>query len=460
MKVAFCSSEVFPFAKTGGLADVCAALPLALAKKGCTVKVFMPFYKGIKPKKVINNYGYTKEKNVEFYFIKNDKFFKRENLYGTSKGDYPDNLERFSFYSREVLSLLKKIGFSPDIIHSNDWQTSLISTYLKVDYQNDPFFKKTKCVLTIHNLAYQGIFDKAKWPFLNIAQDYFTMDYLEYYGKINLLKAGVVFSDVITTVSPTYANQIQTQDHGCGLEGILRKRKDNLCGILNAIDYKIWDPCSDKLIYKKYSSKTIEEKALNKKKLQKDLGLVVDKDKLLLGMVGRLAEQKGIDLVCASLSNILKKHQVVILGLGDEGYHKRLKKIQAKHRKIFSLNLKFDEKLAHRIYAACDCFLMPSKFEPCGLSQLISYKYATVPIVHHSGGLADTVLDVEKGGGGFVFYNYDKKELINAIARAQEVFKDKTTWKKLIKRITHYNFSWDKAASSYMEVYKKCQSLQ
>lgn len=458
MKIAFCSSEVFPFAKTGGLADVSGALPLALAKKGHKVKVFMPLYKGIKPKEKRQGCGYIKKDGVEFYFIKNDKFYKRDGIYGTSKGDYPDNLERFSFYCEEVLKTLKGIKFCPDIIHTNDWQASLINVYLKL--KGNSFFKNTKSVLTIHNLAYQGIFNKDKFSSLNIADEYYSPQYFEFYDKVNLLKAGIVFADMITTVSPTYAAGIQTPEYGCGLDGVLRSRRGRVAGILNAIDYKIWDPSKDKLIYKKYSSNTLKEKGANKAKLQKELGLAVDKDKLLLGMVGRLAEQKGIDILSKSLNSILKRYQVVILGLGDTKYHNSLKKAAAKSKKKFSLNLRFDERLAHRIYAGCDCFLMPSRFEPCGLSQLISYKYATVPIVHHTGGLADTVVDVERGGGGFPFYKYDKEHLIDAVERAHEVFKNKSAWQNILKQIIKYDFSWDSGADSFIEVYKKCQSLQ
>ena len=460
MKIAFCSSEVFPFAKTGGLADVSGALPLALAKKGYKVKVFMPLYKGIKPKENKAGCGYIKKEGIEFYFIEHDEFFKRDGLYGTSRGDYPDNLDRFSFYSRAVLDTLSTLKFYPDIIHTNDWQASLVNAYLKLMYKNDDFFKNTRSVLTIHNLAYQGVFKKDKFKLLNIPDEYFSPKYFEFYGKINLLKAGIIFSDMITTVSPTYATQIQTPEYGCGLDGVLREKKARLAGILNAIDYKIWNPDKDKLIYKKYSPKNLKDKAINKSKLQKDMGLEVNEDKLLLGMVGRLAEQKGIDILLSSLNSILKKHQVVILGLGDAKYHARLKKQATKFKKSLSLNLKFDERLAHRIYAGCDCFLMPSRFEPCGLSQMISYKYATVPIVHHTGGLADTVVDVERGGGGFPFYKYDKKDLIDAIARADEVFKNKKTWDNILKQISKYDFSWDNAAASFIEVYKKCQSLQ
>ncbi|MFH1875702.1 MAG: glycogen/starch synthase [Candidatus Omnitrophota bacterium] len=455
MKVALCSSEVFPFAKTGGLADVTGALPAALAKEKVQVKVFMPLYKNIKPQKMFADYGLTKQGTVDFYFVKNDNYFSRDALYGTPQGDYPDNLERFSFFSKQVLEILKKIKFSPDVLHANDWQAALINIYAKTIYKKDPFFKNSRCALTIHNLAYQGLFEKEKYPLLGLSWDYFNMHQLEFYGKINLLKGGIAFSDVVNTVSPTYAKQIQTPDYGCGLEGVLREKREHLCGILNAIDYTIWNPKTDTHIYKKFSVLNLEAKLENKKAFQKALGLTVNKDTLMLGMVTRLAEQKGVDILSESMEYILKKHQVVILGFGDEKYHKTLKKLAVKYKKSFSLNLTFDETLAHRIYAACDCFLMPSRFEPCGLSQMMSYKYATIPIVHHTGGLVDTVVDTSLKGGGFVFYKYSSNDLITCIERAYALFKNRKEWSALLKKVSRFNFSWEATAKKYIEMYAK-----
>jgi starch synthase len=455
MKVAFCSSEIFPFAKTVGLADVAGALPFALAGQGLPVKVFMPFYKNIKPQKIFGNYGVTKIGKVEFYFIRNDDYFFRDGLYGTASGDYPDNLERFSFFSKQVFKILREIKFCPDIIHVNDWQASLVSIYLKTIERNDPFFAKTKSVITIHNLAYQGLFDKEKYPAIGIGEEHFNMRCLEYYGKINLLKGGIVFNDFINTVSPTYAKQIQTSDYGCGLEGVLLERREKLCGILNAIDYGVWNPATDKLIFKTYSSRDPENKLVNKKMFQKKLGLAVDKDILMLGMVSRLAEQKGVDILCEVLDYILRKHQVVILGLGDPKYMDILKKKAKKFKKSLSLHLCFDEGIAHNIYASCDAFLMPSRFEPCGLSQMISYRYGTVPIVNNTGGLTDTVIDHAAGGGGFVLSDYSSDALLSAIDRASDVLEDKKEKALLLKKIMKYNFSWDVAAKQYIQMYKR-----
>ncbi len=455
MNVVFCSSEVFPFAKTGGLADVSGTLPHELARKGCAIKVFQPLYKGIKPKKMYDNFGLTRLGEVDFYFIKNDDYYWRDGIYGTPKGDYPDNLERFSFFSRQVLEVLKKIKFSPDIMHCNDWQSAMANVYLKLLYAQDNFFAKTKTILTIHNMAYQGLFVREKYPYLGIPKEYFTPRYFEFYDKVNLLKGGIIFSDLVTTVSPTYAREIKTSQFGCGLEGVLQEKGKDVIGILNAIDYDIWDPAKDKHLYKKYSPENLSDKAANKIALQKELGIKVDSEAFLLSMVSRLAEQKGLDILSQVLDEALAKYQLIVLGFGEEYYHNMLKAKSNKFKSSFSLNLKFDEALAHKIYAASDAFLMPSRFEPCGLSQMISYKYATVPIVHHTGGLADTVIDVDCGGGGFEFSCYSAEDLLKSLERAFNLFKNKQRWQEVLKKIVTYNFSWEVSAKHYLDVYKR-----
>jgi starch synthase len=345
--------------------------------------------------------------------------------------------------------------WTPHIIHANDWQASLMNVYLRFLYREEDFFKQTKSVLTIHNLAYQGLFDKSQYAHLGLPQEYFTTDYFEYYGKMNLLKSGIVCADMVNTVSPTYAKQIQTSNYGCGLEGVLREKREYLCGILNAIDDQVWNPKTDAFLKQTYASESIEDKSVNKLALQKKCGLKVSKDILLLGMVSRLAEQKGVDILCEALDVLLPAYQIVILGFGEEKYHQILKKKAGQYPKSISLHLKFDEQLAHQIYSGSDCFLLPSRFEPCGLSQMISYKYGTVPIVHHTGGLVDTVVDVVDGGGGFVFEVFNAHNLSSAIRRAHAHFKKTVEWKKLLNKIMSYNFSWQSTADQYRAMYRR-----
>ncbi len=460
MKIAFFSSEVFPFAKTGGLADVAGALPLALEEFGLEVKVFMPLYKNIKPEVLKEEFGISKiGKDIEVIFIRNDAFFKRDYLYNSPQGDYPDNLERFSFFCKESLEIIRRINFRPDILHCNDWQTALIPLYLETLYNKEECLKNAKTLLTIHNLAYQGYFELDKFNLLGLPQAYKAI--LEIYSKLNFLKAGIIKADRVNTVSPTYAKEIQTKEYGCGLEDILKENSSKLSGILNAIDYKVWDPSKDNFIYFKYGANNLEKKVENKLSFQREMNLKLDKDTFLLGMVSRLAEQKGIDILYEVLPRLLPNYQVVILGIGDEEYHKRLSSLAKDFPQSFSLHLKFDEALAHKIYASCDCFLMPSRFEPCGLSQMISFKYATVPIVHATGGLKDTVVDYSQDkdkGRGFVFYEYSSKALEKTIREAFVLFsQNKEEWNFLQKKITGLDFSWPRTAQNYLKLYESME---
>ncbi|MFH1678159.1 MAG: glycogen synthase GlgA [Candidatus Omnitrophota bacterium] len=457
MKIAICASEVVPFAKTGGLADVAGALPLALEKLGQDVIILMPFYKKaalskIEAKKVIPGILSAKiGKGIKVYFIQNDKYFNRGSLYGGQKGDYPDNLERFSFFCRKSLELLKQIKFKPDIIHVHDWQAALIPVYLKTKFNSDPFYKNCKTLFTIHNLAYQGLFKVDEFPKLGLDWPVFNMEGLEFYGKVNILKGGIIFSDYINTVSSTYACEIQTNEFGCGLDGVLIKRRERLSGILNGLDYSIWNPSIDKLIFKKFDSDNIKDKYKNKEGLQKECGLLSDKEIPLLGMVSRLAEQKGLDILSEAMDEICKlKLQVIILGTGDLKYHELLKEKAKKFPKAFCLCLKFDNSLAHKIYAGSDIFLMPSKFEPCGLGQMISLRYATAPLVYKTGGLADTVTD----STGFIFDNYSPAALVAKIKEAVSLYQDKKKWLAKIKKGMNLNFSWRESAKQYVKLYK------
>jgi len=460
MKIAICASEVVPFAKTGGLADVAGALPQALSKEGQDVIIVMPKYKGIEGKfkltKVSDGVQYAAlGEKIKVYFIENDLYFNRDSLYSTKTGDYPDNLERFSYYSKKAVELLKKIKFKADIVHVHDWQASLMPVYLKKFFSKDTFYKNMRTLLTIHNMGYQGLFPGEEFPKLGLDQELFSMDGLEFFGRINILKGGLLFSDIINTVSPTYSREIRTEEFGFGLEGVLNDRGDSLFGILNGLDYSIWNPETDGFILKKFSVKAPDGKIKNKEELQKICSLAVDKDIPLLGMVSRLAEPKGFDIICDGIEQLCKmKVQLVILGTGDEKYHDILTRIAKKYPKTVSLNARFDDPLAHKIYAGSDIFLMPSNYEPCGLGQLIAFKYGSIPLVFKTGGLADTV----NKDNGFIFDAYNKDALLQTIKQAVTLFKDKKAWAGLVKNAMHLDFSWEKSAKKYLELYAKAKA--
>jgi starch synthase len=455
MKILFCSSEVVPFAKTGGLADVSAALPPALKRQGSQVKVALPKYGSIKPSIPLRQVAGAQAKatkmegGIDVYLIENAEYFDRPQLYGEAGTDYPDNLERFAFFCKETLSLLKAIDFQPDIIHCNDWQTALIPAYLRTTLLNEPFFKRTKAIFTIHNLAYQGLFPKAQFVQTGLDQQLFNMHALEFYGKANLLKGGLVFSRFISTVSPTYAREIQTREFGCGLEGVLKERKKDLVGIINGLDYASWDPAVDDKIFQRYTADNLQDKYLNKQRLQQQLNLPCAGD----------ASQKGIELIISGLNEMAKLNlQFVLLGTGDQKYHLQLEQFKQKGFKNISINLGFDLTLARNIYAGCDMFLMPSQYEPCGLGQLICLKYGTIPIVRKTGGLADTVVDEQADkskGNGFVFEKYASSEMLKAISRAMALYKTKDSWRRLILKAMSCDFSWEASARKYIELYQR-----
>lgn len=466
MNVLFCASEVFPFAKTGGLADVCGTLPLALEQLGISVTVALPRYQCIGP----DRFGLKKlnkdvstallGRNTQVYFIENEKYFDRHGLYGDTSGDYPDNLDRFLFYCRQTLALLKELGHTIDIIHCHDWQSALIPVYLKTLLKKDPFYKKVKSLLTIHNLAFQGLFPGEEFPKLNLDGRLFGMDGFEFYGHVNLLKGGILFSDKVTTVSPQYARDIQTKEYGCGLDGVLRERHKSLTGILNGLDYDFWNPETDKYLQKNYSSRKPGDKYINKARLQRTCHLPVMEETPVFGFVARLSAQKGIDLLAEAMEEIFKlKVQLVILGEGDGRYHKLLKGLGKKYSEKISLHFAFDESLAHLIYAGSDFFLMPSHYEPCGLSQMIALRYGTIPLVFKTGGLADTIIPFDSPdarGNGIVFTHYDQKSFLRAMNQALNVYQEEKLLQKLIHRAFECNFSWDEAAKKYQQLYEQC----
>jgi len=456
MKIAMIASEVVPFAKTGGLADVVGALPLVLEDCAQEVIIIMPGYKCVKDGK-IKLARVSKDvssavigKDTRVYFIENDSYFNRDGLYVDKNGDYKDNLERFSFFCRRAMDLLKEIDFCADILHLHDWQASLAAVYLKNLYSKDNFYSRMKSILTIHNLGYQGLFPGDEFEKLGLDNSLFSVSGLEFYGKLNLLKGGIIFSDFITTVSPTYAEEIQGPELGFGLDGLLRQRKDALSGIVNGLDYYVWDPNTDNFIMQNFSAKNIEEKSFNKEDLQSICGLPVDKDIPVLGIVSRLVEAKGLDIITQGLDDLCKMDvQLVILGIGDLKYHQLLAAAQKKYPKKISLNLKFDDPLAHKIYAGSDIFLMLSEYEPCGLGQLISLHYGTIPLVFKTGGLADTI----NKNNGFLLTKRNKEEFLKLLKKALTVFKDKKKWMRLVHNAMKCNFSWEASAKKYIQLY-------
>lgn len=462
MKIAICASEVVPFAKTGGLADVGGALPAALEKLGQKVIVIMPLYKAVRAQKAVKITPLKEGvwvsklgKDVKVYLIENDAYFGRDGLYGDKSGDYPDNLDRFVFFNKRALELMKELDFRPDVVHCHDWQTGLIPVYLKTAYAGDAFYKKTKSLLTIHNIGYQGLFPKDQYAKLGLDWSLFNPEGLEFYDKINLLKAGIVYADVVNTVSRTYANEIQTKEFGFGLEGVLRKRQGSLFGIVNGIDYSIWNPKTDGFIARKFSVETFRDKAKNKADLQKACCLPVKADVPVFGIVSRLAEQKGFDIIAQGIDEICRSGlQLVILGTGDLKYHLLLEEMMRKYPGVVSLNLGFNDPLAHKIYAGSDAFLMPSKYEPCGLGQLISFAYGTVPVVYKTGGLADTVTPKT----GFVFDLYSGPELVKTVKKAVAKFASKKPWEEMAVRGMKLDFSWDESAKQYVCLYDKAIS--
>lgn len=475
IKVLFASSEAVPFAKSGGLADVAGTLPQNLDKNEIDIRVIMPKYGAIdeqyssKMEFVTNinvQIGWRNQycgifklvhENVTFYFIDNEFYFKFGNLYSYIHED----IEKFAFFSKAVLSVLPSIDFRPDIIHCNDWQTGAIPVLLNAQFQNNPFYRGIKTIMTIHNLKYQGIWDKnAVCDVLGLSFDYFTADKLEFNNNLNVLKGGLVYCDAITTVSDTYAKEIQTPEYGEGLDGLLRARSQNLYGILNGLSYEQYNPKTDKYIFKNYSSRDfVSCKRENKLALQRELNLQEDENAFMIGIVSRLTDQKGFDIIAHIMERLSKMHiQLVVLGTGDSSYESMFNWYAQNHSGKFSSNIRFSNELAHKIYAASDAFLMPSKFEPCGLSQIISLKYGTVPIVRETGGLKDTITpynEYNNTGNGFSFAPYNANDLFYVTEYAYNTFKNnKTAWNAIARRAMKCDYSWEVSAKKYLTLYK------
>jgi starch synthase len=476
MKILFVASEVAPFAKTGGLADVTGSLPKELKRLGHDVRIFLPFYREVeksgvpvrKMRKAVEIplggevfKGVLRQSSLDdipVYLLENRAFFDRDGLYGTPAGDYPDNHRRFSFFCRGVLELLKRIDYRPDIIHCHDWQTALVPILLRYELSTDLFFARTAAVFTIHNLAYQGLFPRDALAEIGLDRSHFTIDRLEYYGRVNLMKGAILTADLVTTVSETYCREILTAEQGCGLEGVLQGRKDDLYGILNGLDYDEWDPETDTDIFKRYSPSSLAGKAANKKGLRRLLGLDERADVPLVGMVSRLVAQKGFDLVTELLPRFAgEDFQLAVLGTGDGDYVRLFEAARERGARNITLHAGFDPSLARKIYAGSDIFLMPSHFEPCGLGQLIALRYGAVPVARMTGGLADTVADSRgnpTGANGFTFVSYDADSLWETLQRAASAWRDREGWRRLMRRGMAMDFSWHRWAERYQELYR------
>ncbi|MDF2926075.1 MAG: glgA [Paenibacillaceae bacterium] len=475
MRILFAASEAVPFIKSGGLADVIGSLPEALQGQGLNVRVILPKYGDIpwhfkeklKTCKTFSVYlGWRNQycgiqemelNGIHYYFVDNEFYFGRKGMYG-----YGDDAERFIYFSRAVLEALPHLNFKPDIIHCHDWQTGLVPYLLRRVYMAHPFYQSIRTVFTIHNLRYQGRFNRMLMQdLLDIGDEAFSVGGgLEYHGDGNCMKAALTYADLITTVSKTYAEEIQTEYYGEGLEGVLRQRsaRGELAGIVNGLDNALFDPMKDANLAEPFRN-SLPKKRKNKTALQAELGLKVDESIPMIGIVSRLVDQKGFDLIQAVIDDILAENlQIVVLGTGDGKFEHLFRNKAYWHPDKLSAHITFHDGLARKIYAASDMFLMPSQFEPCGLGQLIAFRYRSVPIVRETGGLKDTVMAFDESTGegtGFTFYAYNAHEMLYAIKRALECYRTEEQWSTLVKNISKYDFSWEQSAKQYVGLYEQ-----
>ena len=488
LRVLMMASEVDPFAKTGGLADVAGALPAALASLGHDVRVLMPKYRGVDARagtlrpivpRLMVPLGEREVEGAVFegrtsadvpvYFLGQDHYYDREGLYGTADGDYWDNCERFIFFCRGGLEALLALEepdggpWVPHVIHCNDWQTGLVPVYLRTLYRDHPSLGRVATLFTIHNLAYQGVFWHYDMPMTGLGWDLFTPAGIEFYGKLNFLKAGLVFSDLLTTVSRTYAREIRTSAFGNGLEGVLEERSHDLHGVINGLDDAAWDPAKDPVIPQPYSVDDPAGKTACREALRARLGLDSAPGPLV-AMVTRLAEQKGADLVLAALPGILAEGcQFALLGSGDGGLEAAFAEFARQHPGQVAAHIGYDADLARGFYAGADAFLMPSRYEPCGLSQLIALRYGTIPVVRRTGGLTDTVTEFEparRSGTGFTFDAFSVEALLDTVRRAASAYRQPALWKALIRNAMAEDFSWEASAREYVTLYAKARKAQ
>lgn len=471
MKVLFATSECAPFVKTGGLGDVSLALPKALARAGVEMSVVLPYYKSVREKfaselEFVTYFDVSlswrhiycgifrcKKGGVTYYFIDNEYYFLRGSVYG----DYDDG-ERYAYFCKAVLEMLQHLHYYPDVIHANDWQCSMIPLFYKGFYQKIPEYSGIKTMFTIHNIEYQG---KVSYSFLKevLGMDDYYMRFLNFGGCINLMFSAIVLADKITTVSGTYAQEVQNPYYGHGLDKVLSGVSYKFCGITNGIDEEVFDPHTDPNLFWRFSTKAMPGKKIGKRKLQKTLGLTQDTDIAMLSMVTRLAAHKGLDLVECVLHDILRRHiQLVILGTGEQRFERMFSEAAAQYPGRISANIRFDAVLANRIYAASDLFLMPSKSEPCGLAQMIAMRYGALPIVRETGGLKDTVWPINPmtgEGRGFTFQSYNAHDMLNAIDRSLDFYYNhKEQWKQVVQRNMQEDFGWNKSAGQYLAIYE------
>jgi starch synthase len=466
VKVLMVASEAEPFAKSGGLGDVLGALPAALAAQGHSVAMVLPRYGWIPLGGLKRVYEHlvvwlgqspwpadvysTTERGVEVFLIDCPPLYDREGLYSANGAEHADNAERFAVLARGALEIVRCL-FRPQILHCHDWQAALAGPYMRHTLALDPTFLGIKLVLTIHNLCYQGLFPPEVLPAVGLDRSLYRPEALEFWGQVNFLKGGIVFADAITTVSPTYAREIQTPEFGCGLDGLLRARAAVLTGILNGADYSQWNPETDPFIAARYSAEDLSGKRACKRDLLAECGFDPDDDRPVIGMVSRLAAQKGFDLVAEAAEDLAAENlYLVILGAGDAYYEDRMRRLAAEHPRNVAVRIGFDNAFAHKIEAGADMFLMPSHYEPCGLNQIYSLRYGTVPIVRATGGLDDTVDETT----GFKFVDYNAAAMLEAVRRALEAYRDREGWRAMMRRGMRKDYSWDASARQYAELYR------
>jgi starch synthase len=481
MNIVFAASEGVPFSKTGGLADVVGALPRALAALGHQVSVYLPRYRQTKLTEPVpevrsvtipfdDQYRFASVVSggslhgVRFYFVEYPPYFDRDALYGTPAGDYPDNAERFALFSRTVLEASKILGV-PQIFHCHDWQSALIPVLLRTVYAEDPAFRDVGTVFTIHNMGYQGLFPPDTLPLLMLPWDLFTMSKMEFFGQVNFLKGALTYADFITTVSRKYSQEIQTAEYGFGLEGVLRDRASTVTGILNGVDYDEWSPQTDKFIAAKFSPQDLSGKAMCKQDLLAAFGIPTADVKLpVIGVVSRFAAQKGFDLIAQIADRLAREEMIVVaLGAGDKTYEEMFLRLNKQFPKKIAVKVAYDNAIAHKIEAGADMFLMPSRYEPCGLNQIYSLKYGTVPIVRATGGLDDTIepWDARSGKGtGFKFSEYNGESLLLTIKQALSAYRDQTSWQALMRNGMNKDFSWNASAREYGKIYEKVRQMR